>query len=376
MTSINLTALLNNPNSPKFASNKPLGNRTLFPLKFTPDAIRNGSESVGTIISGSTYPCTTQKTGPVAEGTKSYSAYIAQGGYQPWGYRENFPAPVTKGAIINLQWSLFFPADYNWTVDGPTGGGRLKFMRIMRRCTDFKYIRSASTTGTVPALGSIITQGAASGTFAGIVSYVNQVTDTVAPSLAEGTTLSGTYDIRLTNTTGVFTNSAFSSAGMSGTFTSGGVVDGEGYIDLYMLNAAFSGAENDGILQIETENYGGINNGPLIGTNAKLTKGQWETIEIRVVLDPIPMSMGGTARIQLWRRVGQQMVLMGDVQNTGTINRDTSECVDLILFNYWNGASPASQTMYLDRIVKHFNPATLVETCSVTGVKIIGGVSP
>lgn len=362
------TALLSNPQSPRFASNSSTGKRTLFPLKFTPDLIRSGLEPVGTIISGSTYPCVSQKTGPVAEGIRSYAASIDAGGYQPWGYRENFPAPKTKGDVINLQWSLYFPASFNWT-----GYARLKFMRITRRCNEFSYFRCSSGSGTVPANGTVITKGSATGTVVGIT-FGNGLNTTDAIE-APGTPLPATFCVRVTNVTGVFSAGTFTSGGITGTVDSPND-NGEGYIDIYMNNAQYQGAAEDGLLLLETENYGGINNGFLVKSTGQLVKDRWETVEIRVVLDSVPMSQGGTARIQLWKRVGQQMMLICDVQDTSTINRNTSTAHDMILFNYWNGGSPQTQTMYLDRMVQHFNPATLVETCSTTGVKIIGGVSP
>lgn len=375
MTVVDLSSiLLQNPQSPKFASNQAAGGRTLFPLKFTPAVVRSGEEPVGTIISGSTFPCVCQKVGKVADGTKAYSAFIAAGGYQPWGWREYFPNPVSSGTVVNLQWSLYFPADYNWEVNSG-GGGRLKFLRISRRCTDFKYVRCSGVSGIVPPLGTALSSGGGSGLFAGVVERVNGVSDIRANSLAEGATIPANSDIRLTNTTGNFTDGAFSFAGISGSM-SGGIVDGEGYIDVYLLNGAFSGVNKDGLLLLETENYGAINSGNFIDTTAKLEKGRWETIEVRVVLDATPMSMGGSARIQLWQRIGQQMILACDIQNVGTLARNTSQALDMILFNYWNGSSPASQTMYLDRMVMHFDPTTLVDTCPSTGVKLIGGVSP
>lgn len=375
MTTIDLsTILLQNPQSPKFASNQPTGGRTLFPLKFTPDVLQSGEEGVGTIISGATYPATcTKGVGvPIAEGTKAYACPIAQGAYQPWGYRRSFPSPKTKGAVINLQWSLFFPSDYNWTVSAE--GIRLKFLRIPRRNTEFKYFHCNTMTGVVPEIGTLITHGSGSGYFAGVSDH-SLITNTRITSLPTGTTLPPNCTIRLTGTSGVFNTGGFSSAGMVGVCASG-LNDGEGYIDIYMENAAGSGVQNDGRLLIETENYGGINNGPLIYSSGNMLKNVWNTVEFRVVLDDVPMSQGGTARMQMWCRVGQQMVLICDVQDTATLNLATSEAYDMILFNYWNGSSPATQTMYLDRVVMHFNPATLVETCPTTGVKIVGGVSP
>lgn len=361
------STLLQNGGSPKYASNFADGSRTLYPLKFTPDVIYNGQELIDSeAFAGTNSIC--RKTIKVAEGLSAYEFNIMKGVTYAWGASHQYlGAPKAKGSVVNVQVSVFFPSDFDWAA---SGGGRLKFMRLHTANTEFKYMHVNNATGNLPALGTTISQGAASGTFAGAVAAL----DTVATSIASGQPFPADCYIRLTNVSGSFTNGPLT-GGVSATVTAA-PTDNEGYNDIYIWNTAAAGTSaKDGRLLHIIESFGSANTGSWTESAVNLQKGVWETLEMRVVFDDVPITLGGTARTQLWRRVGTTMVPIIDIQNQPTLHKATSVNDGFLLFSYWNGGSPKTQSMYMDRMVVHFNPNTLVET-DANGIKIIGGVAP
>lgn len=75
--------------------------------------------------------------------------------------------------------------------------------------------------------------------------------------------------------------------------------------------------------------------------------GQWETYEMYVKLDDVPVSAGGQGRVRVWKNG----VLLKDITNRKTLSSATDVSDRSHLFTYWNGSSPATQKMYVDDIV-------------------------
>lgn len=75
--------------------------------------------------------------------------------------------------------------------------------------------------------------------------------------------------------------------------------------------------------------------------------GQWETYEMYLKLDNIPVSAGGQARVRLWKNG----VLIKDITNRKTLATASSVSDRTHLFTYWNGGAPQTQKMYVDDVV-------------------------
>ena len=144
----------------------------------------------------------------------------------------------------------------------------------------------------------------------------------------------------------------------------------EGYADIYIANDAGDYVGAYGRMKHIHEN---INNQRWTWIDAKLYHDVWETIEYQITLDDVPVSLGGTARTKLWKKINGKMELILDVTDQKTLESATSICTDLKIVTYWNGGAPGNVNMYVDRIVVHDNQSTLVETDSY-GNKIIGGI--
>lgn len=144
----------------------------------------------------------------------------------------------------------------------------------------------------------------------------------------------------------------------------------EGYADIYIANDAGDYVGAYGRMKHIHENAA---NQRWTWVDDKLYHDVWETIEYQVVLDEVPVSLGGTARTKLWKKINGKMELVLDITDQKTLESATSVCTDLKIITYWNGGAPGNVNMYVDRIVVHDNPNTLVETDSY-GNKIIGGV--
>jgi hypothetical protein len=71
---------------------------------------------------------------------------------------------------------------------------------------------------------------------------------------------------------------------------------------------------------------------------------QWETYEYYLKLDNVPARDGGEARIRAWKNGA----LILDVDSTQTLTASGDFADRLHVFTYWNGASPLTQTMYID----------------------------
>jgi hypothetical protein len=77
-----------------------------------------------------------------------------------------------------------------------------------------------------------------------------------------------------------------------------------------------------------------------------IVKGKWESYQIQVTFDTIPLDSGGMAESRIWKNG----VLLKHITDKMTLKDETSHTNRALLFTYWNGGSPKSQSMYVDEI--------------------------
>lgn len=142
-----------------------------------------------------------------------------------------------------------------------------------------------------------------------------------------------------------------------------------GYHDIYINTLGLgAGSSEDGKI---TNIFEGVQQWH--NTNEFMTKGVWNTFEIRVDFDNISFDQGGKGRTRVWRKKNNQMQLVLDVKSAPTLVNATDVAPFFYIFTYWNGGAPKTQSMYIDRIVFETDLSRLVETDSA-GNKIIGGL--
>ena len=92
----------------------------------------------------------------------------------------------------------------------------------------------------------------------------------------------------------------------------------------------------------------GVLSNPLSGpANMPIVLGTWETYEYYVKFDTVPVSKGGMARVRFWK----SGVLMADITDRITLATADAYSDRTHLFTYWNGGSPATQSLYIDDVV-------------------------
>jgi hypothetical protein len=108
-------------------------------------------------------------------------------------------------------------------------------------------------------------------------------------------------------------------------------------------------------------------------TTELMTKGEWNTFELRVDFDDVSFNQGGTGRTRFWRKKNNKMELVLDVKSDPTLVSATDIAPFFYIFTYWNGGAPKTQSCYIDRIVIETDLTRLVEQDD-QGNKIIGGL--
>ncbi|MFO1390037.1 hypothetical protein [Cellvibrio sp.] len=142
-----------------------------------------------------------------------------------------------------------------------------------------------------------------------------------------------------------------------------------GYHDIYLNTLGLGGGPSeDGRL---TNIFEGVQSWH--DTNEFMTKGEWNTFEMRVDFDNVSFDQGGKGRTRIWRKKNNQMQLILDVKSDPTLVNATDVAPFFYIFTYWNGGAPKTQSMYIDRIIFETDLTRLVETDNA-GNKIIGGL--
>ena len=72
----------------------------------------------------------------------------------------------------------------------------------------------------------------------------------------------------------------------------------------------------------------------------------WESYEMAVTLDTVPVANGGKARVRIWKN-GE---LLKDITDRITLKHEDAYANRALLFTYWNGGAPKDQHMYVDEI--------------------------
>ena len=79
----------------------------------------------------------------------------------------------------------------------------------------------------------------------------------------------------------------------------------------------------------------------------KIQQGVWETYEYYVKLDTVPVDSGGQARVRTYKN-GK---LLKDVTDMVTLRDATAKAPSFLLFTFWNGGAPKTQTLFVDDLV-------------------------
>lgn len=114
----------------------------------------------------------------------------------------------------------------------------------------------------------------------------------------------------------------------------------QGYNDLYVNNP---GTSNPYQFIYEGEQVWSKIGAP----SDAIQTGVWETYEMYVKLDTVPVSKGGQARVIVWKN-GKRLK---DITDRITLYGSNSYSERSHLFTYWNGGAPKSQYMYFDDLV-------------------------
>lgn len=112
-----------------------------------------------------------------------------------------------------------------------------------------------------------------------------------------------------------------------------------GYLDLYIDQ---KGSENP-FKWI----YEGAHKWTDVGNQSDMIiKNRWESYQMQVTLDTIPVSDGGHAEVRIWKN-GE---LLSHITNRKTLKVETDYASRALLFTYWNGGAPKTQSMFVDEI--------------------------
>jgi hypothetical protein len=76
-------------------------------------------------------------------------------------------------------------------------------------------------------------------------------------------------------------------------------------------------------------------------------RGVWETYEVYLKMDYVSASNGGTSRVRVWKN-GK---LLADLPNIQTLNSAQSYANQFLLFTYWNGGAPKTESLYVDDLI-------------------------
>lgn len=74
--------------------------------------------------------------------------------------------------------------------------------------------------------------------------------------------------------------------------------------------------------------------------------GKWESYQERITLDTVPVDAGGKAEVFIWK----DGKLLKHITDQQTLKTNTDYAGRALLFTYWNGGAPQTQSMYVDNI--------------------------
>ncbi|WP_166259634.1 hypothetical protein [Marinobacter salicampi] len=77
-----------------------------------------------------------------------------------------------------------------------------------------------------------------------------------------------------------------------------------------------------------------------------IVKEKWESYQLQITFDSKPLDLGGQAEVRVWKN-GE---LLGHITDRPTFKEDSDFSHRALLFTYWNGGAPKTQSMYVDEI--------------------------
>lgn len=106
----------------------------------------------------------------------------------------------------------------------------------------------------------------------------------------------------------------------------------------------------------------------------KMVKGVWETYEFYVKVDSVAKSAGGMADVKVWKNnklISSLPNRISAVDKNGVIDA-------LLLFTYWNGGSPATQSLYVDDLIMTTDRPTNKDAGgnAFIGAPVMSGAAP
>ena len=112
-----------------------------------------------------------------------------------------------------------------------------------------------------------------------------------------------------------------------------------GYLDLYI--------DKKGSTTPFKWIYEGASKWSNVGNQSDMIiKDRWESYQMQVTLDTVPVSEGGEAEVRLWKN-GE---LLSYITDRATLKTETDYVNRALLFTYWNGGAPKTQSMFADEI--------------------------
>jgi hypothetical protein len=83
------------------------------------------------------------------------------------------------------------------------------------------------------------------------------------------------------------------------------------------------------------------------GAAEQIKFGVWETYEFYVKFDTASVAQGGQGRVRFWKNGN----LVRDITDKVTLSQSTGKIDSALLFTYWNGNAPKTQSLYVDDVV-------------------------
>lgn len=77
-----------------------------------------------------------------------------------------------------------------------------------------------------------------------------------------------------------------------------------------------------------------------------IVKDKWESYQMQITLDNVPKNSGGLAEVRIWKNG----ILLKHITDRITLKGSSDYSHRALLFTYWNGGAPQSQSMYVDNI--------------------------
>lgn len=133
--------------------------------------------------------------------------------------------------------------------------------------------------------------------------------------------------------------------------TTSPAVSNEGYMD-FVINPPSGTVWDYATKSASTAPFSYMYEGKLIphtvGSRSQnaIVPGKWETFEIYYMMDTVSKADGGTGEVRIW----QNNQLLADLTDQVTLANANTYANAFFLFTYWNGGSPATQSLYVNNI--------------------------